>query len=144
MDVHAPEIIMATTDPDLKASEGFHNNPIELSIKFKLNEGTFHDQVTSAVEGGSSYWALINVGKHQPGWRNYFTAKFTIIETGDEKAGVVQGKTYKLTLDKLKAGLQVLAEKYPHHFKDIIDETGDATTGDVLVQCALFGEIVYE
>ncbi len=134
---------MATTDPDLETSRGFHNNPIELSLTFKLSEGTFHNQVTSAIEGGSNYWASIDVGKHEPGWRNYFTAKFTIIE-GDEKAGAVQDKTYELTLDKLKAGLQVLADKYPHHFKDIVDETGDATTGDVLVQCALFGEIVYE
>lgn len=134
---------MATTDPDLKASEGFHNNPIELQITFKLSEGTFHDQVTSAIEGGSNYWARIDVGGHQPGWRNYFTAKFTVIEISDEKAGAIEGQTYELTLDKLKAGLQILADKYLHHFKDVIGETGDATTGDVLVQCALFGEIVY-
>ncbi len=124
---------MTTTDPDLQASEGFHNNPIDLLIKFKLSEGTFHDQITAAIEGGSNYWARINVGKHQPGWRNYFTARFT----------EDTGQTHELSLDKLKAGLQVLAEKYPHHFKDIIQESGDATTGDVLVQCALFGDIVY-
>lgn len=134
---------MATTDPDLETSAGFHNNPIELSIKFKLSEGTFHDQVTSAIEGGSSYWARIDVGKHEPGWRNYFTAKFTTMEISDEKAGAVQGKTYELSLDKLKTGLQILADKYPFHFSDILQEEGDATTGDVLVQCALFGDIVY-
>jgi hypothetical protein len=134
---------MATTDPDLQASKGFHDNPIDLSIKFRLSEGTFHDQVTAAIEGGSNYWARVDVGEHQPGWRNYFTAKFTIIEISDEKAGAIKGQTYELSLDKLKAGLQVLAEKYPHHFGDVIREMGDATTGDVLVQCALFGEIVY-
>lgn len=134
---------MATEDPDLEASHGFHNNPIVMTLTFNLSEGTFHDQVTSAIEGGSNYWARIDVGPHQLGWRNYFAAKFTIIEISDEKAGAVQGRTYELTLDKLKAGLQILADKYPHHFKDVIDETGDATTGDVLVQCALFGEIVY-
>lgn len=134
---------MTTSDSDLQATEGFHNNPIKMTIAFKLSEGMFHDQVTAAIEGGSNVWARINVGKHQPGWRNYFTAKFTIIEIGDEKAGAIQGKTYKLSLRKLKAGLQVLADKYLHHFKDIIAETGDATTGDVLVQCALFGDIVY-
>lgn len=134
---------MATTDPDLLALEALGKNPVKLAITFKLTEGMFHDQVTAAVEGGSNYWARIDVGKHKPGWRNYFMAKFTVIEISDKKAGVVQGLTYELSLDKLKAGLQVLADKYPHHFKDVIAETGDATTGDVLVQCALFGEIVY-
>jgi hypothetical protein len=43
----------------------------------------------------------------------------------------------------VRAGLQVLATKYPHHFADIVVDNSDCTTGDVLVQCALFGEIVY-
>ena len=132
-----------TTDTDLEASLGFHNNPIVMTLTFPLSEGTFHDQVTTSIEGGSNYWARIDVGEHQPGWRNYFTAKYTIIEISDEKAGAVQGQTYELSLDKLKAGLQIVADKYPHHFKDIIEQSGDATTADVLVQCALFGEIVY-
>lgn len=124
---------MATTDPDLEASDAFDNNPVPLEIIFPFTERTFHDHVTSAIEGGSNYWARINVGKHQRGWRNYFTAKFT----------EDNGKTHELTLDKLKTGMQVMALKYPHHFKDVIQNSGDATTGDVLVQCALFGEIVY-
>ncbi len=45
----------------------FHDIPVELTITFKLSEGTFHDQVTSAIEGGSNYWARIDVGEHQPG-----------------------------------------------------------------------------
>lgn len=134
---------MATPNDDLKVTEGFHNNPIVMTLTFRLSEGTFHDQVTTSVEGGSNYWAHIDVGKHQPGWRNYFTTKYTIIGDSDEKAGAIQGETYELSLDKLKAGLEIVADKYLHHFKDIIGETGDATTADVLVQCALFGKIVY-
>lgn len=135
---------MATTDPDLLASEALGKNPVKLAITFQLTEGMFHDQVTAAIEGGSNYWASIDVGKHQPGWRNYFTARFTITEISDRKAGTIRGRTYELSLDKLKKGLRIMATEYPHHFKDVIDETGDATTGDVLVQCSLFGDIVYE
>jgi hypothetical protein len=50
---------------------------------------------------------------------------------------------HELTGAKVRAGLQVLATKYPHHFADIVGDNSDCTTGDVLVQCALFGEIVY-
>lgn len=131
------------TDTDLVTSHGFHNNPIDLAITFRLSEGAFHDQVTAAIEGISGSWARIDVGEHQPGWRNYFTARFTVIEISDEAKGAIKGQTYELSLDKLKAGIQVLASRYPHHFSDIVCEKGDAITGDVLVQCALFGDIVY-
>ena len=50
---------------------------------------------------------------------------------------------HELTGDKVRAGLQVLASKYPHHFADIVGDNSDCITGDVLVQCALFGEIIY-
>ena len=122
---------------------GLHDNKLVLSITFKLSEGTLHDQVTSAIKGGSNYWARINVGEHQPDGRNYFTAKFTVVEISDEAKGAIRGQTYELSLDKLKAGLQVMASKYPDHFNDVVREMGDAITGDVLVQCALFGDIVY-
>jgi hypothetical protein len=121
------------TDPDLEAAKALDDNPIDLAITFRISEGTLHHQVVSSIEGGSGYWARIDVGAHQPGWRNYFDAEFT----------EDSGETHKLSLDKLKAGLAIMATKYPHHFKDVLGETGDATTGDVLVQCALFGKIVY-
>lgn len=112
-------------------------------ITIDVSEQMLHDQVTAAIEGGSNYWARIDVGAHKLGWANYFTAKFTVIEVSDEKAGAVRGHSYKLSVPKLLGGLGVLARKYPHHFCAILAENGDATTGDVLVQCALFGDIVY-
>ena len=40
--------------------------------------------------------------------------------------------------------MKVMHEKYTRHYADMVSEcNADATTGDVLVQCALFGEIVY-
>jgi hypothetical protein len=43
----------------------------------------------------------------------------------------------------IKSGLKVMAEKYPHHWQDFVSENDDAITGDVFLQCCLFGEIVY-
>ena len=51
-----------------------------------------------------------------------------------------------LTLDReaLQRGLQVLAEKYPSKFVEILDENKcDADTGDALIQCSLLGDIIY-
>lgn len=127
---------------DLKVCEAFEQNKLTLSIT--INERMLHDQIVSAIEGGSNYWARINVGKHEPGWRNYFTASFTVMEPGGKlKDGTELKGTYKLSIAKLIEGLGVMAEQYPRHFADVIGETGDATTGDVLVQCALFAEIIF-
>lgn len=132
------------TNSDIEAARALNNHPIDVTITFKLNEGMLHGHVVAAVEGKSNRWARIDVGEHQPGWRNYLTAKFTITQNSNGTAGAVQGQTYELSLDKLKTGLAVLATEYPHHFKNIIAEDGDSTTGDMLVQYALFGTIVYE
>jgi hypothetical protein len=114
-------------------------------LTIEITEGNLHDHITAAIESdcGSGYWAEIDTGEHLPGWANYFTATFTVTEDSDEKVGAVYGQAYALSIEKLLAGLAVLRDKYPHHFCDIIKQEGDATTGDVLVQCALFGDIVY-
>lgn len=111
------------------------------SLTIKVTEQNLWYQVCAAIEGGSNAWAEINVHKHQAGWANYFTATFKVIEENSGEA--IHGQSYTLSIPKLMQGLAVLAAKYPHHFCDILKEDGDSTTGDVLVQCALFGDIVY-
>jgi hypothetical protein len=49
----------------------------------------------------------------------------------------------RLDMAAIKNGLKVMAEKYPHHWQDFVSENDDAITGDVFLQCCLFGEIVY-
>jgi hypothetical protein len=39
--------------------------------------------------------------------------------------------------------LRFMAERYPRKFAELVDGTGDATTGDVLIQLAAFGELRY-
>ena len=40
-------------------------------------------------------------------------------------------------------GLEVMADKYPNHFGDAIAGNDDATTGDVFLQCCVFGDVLY-
>jgi hypothetical protein len=51
---------------------------------------------------------------------------------------------FRLDLKSIGRGLEVLATKYPRHFADLINENTDAITADVLLQCCLFGELIYE
>lgn len=50
---------------------------------------------------------------------------------------------YRLDRAALLRGSDLMAEKFPHHFANVITENADAETGDVYLQCCLFGGIVY-
>jgi hypothetical protein len=51
---------------------------------------------------------------------------------------------FRLDLKSIGRGLDDLATKYPRHFADLVNENTDAITADVLLQCCLFGELIYE
>lgn len=51
---------------------------------------------------------------------------------------------FRLDLQSIGQGLDALAAKYPRHFADLVNENTDVITADVLLQCCLFGELIYE
>ena len=51
---------------------------------------------------------------------------------------------FRLDLKSIRRGLEDLATKYPRHFADLVNENTDAITANVLLQCCLFGELIYE
>ena len=55
----------------------------------------------------------------------------------------VSGNHMPLTTLSLTRGLEVIAYDYSHTLRDIID--GDITpkTGDTLIQCSVFGKVIY-
>lgn len=50
---------------------------------------------------------------------------------------------HTLDLKAIKRGLRIMAKKYPEHFADLLAENDDNDTSDCLVQCSLFGEVIY-
>ena len=48
-----------------------------------------------------------------------------------------------LTLKDVRKGLRLMKKKYPHHYADLVEENDDAITGDVWLQLAVFGEVIY-
>jgi hypothetical protein len=109
--------------------------------------------LVSALEGGSNYWYYlhrdaINTAKpfRQAGdslvgyiWKA-IEANHEIpvrdIESPEEVLG-------KISLASIERGEQLMAEKYPEHFADIVAGNDDATTGDIWFQLAVMGELVY-
>lgn len=120
----------------------------------------------SAFEGGVGYWAQI-VGYVEPktpvahmdigGDKTVYpyvdfplTPDGAVLIRDVEEDGQQpdegepdEGKTWRLDYAAVAKGLQVMADKYHKHFHTFLDENGDAETGDVFLQCCLFGEIVY-
>ena len=70
-----------------------------------------------------------------PGGRVFCTLK--------EEAFKDKGLTYTLDRAGIEKGLLIMKSVYPRHFGDAIAENDDATTGDVFLQCCLFGEVVF-
>ena len=50
---------------------------------------------------------------------------------------------YLINIEKIKRGLTVMAKKQPHDFADILKGEYDNNTGDIFLQCCLFGEVIY-
>ena len=106
------------------------------------------DQMVAAIEGGSNYWLNAftpkgntrQLAKEKPWyacpdvWSGDFEVECEI--DGEEEKKILRPAD-------LQEGINILAQKYPEHMADVMDETGDAGTGDVLLQCALLKDIVY-
>jgi hypothetical protein len=109
----------------------------------------------SALEGGSNYWyyigkkAMAIVDEVFPSDGNTPTVDriWAAIKAGKEieirDAEDPREVLGKISLASIANGEQIMAEKYPHHFADIINENDDAITGDVWFQLATMGEVVY-
>lgn len=110
--------------------------------------------LVSALEGGSNYWYKI-VSKHAPKkwefWGTYNETKIKFLQLYPLNGGslVIQDmeadevKEYVLDRMALEKGLQVMAEKYVHHYCDMLSDNADAETGDVYLQCCLFNDVIY-
>lgn len=48
-----------------------------------------------------------------------------------------------LTIKDVRKGLRLMKKEYPHHYADLVEEDDDAITGDVWLQLAVFGELIY-
>ena len=48
-----------------------------------------------------------------------------------------------LTMENVQKGLELMRDEYPHHYADLMMEEDDAITGDVWLQLAVFGELIY-
>jgi len=121
----------------------------------QMNEQRVADMVCNAFEGGIGYWAKItgyrkpeNVFKWDLSFDDGKVCRYVQYPMSQNGAVLLcdaedSSEKWELTREKLENGLTVMADKYPRHYKNWIDENDDAETADVFIQCSLFGELVY-
>jgi len=130
-------------------------NNMKIEIKYEVSMDTIASLLCCAFEGGSNYWYFIENCKAPktlsykmdgPDGTTFPHIDYPLNEGGELEILDMENKkkSYKLNLAIIKKGWKVFAEKYPWHFANAIVEChADAETGDVFLQCCLFGELIY-
>jgi hypothetical protein len=146
---------------------------LTVTVKQEIPLKRIQDLLCCAFEGGSNYWYTIvefvkpaelkvrteegEIFRHldypvneggavvvgdREEWYPYRMEKERA-EHLKESFDKPEPKKYRLDLEAIDRGLQLMADKYPRHFADFVGENEDASTGDVFLQLCLFGELVY-
>ena len=72
-----------------------------------------------------------------------WTHQIPFLENGAVNIVTYEGTIHPLNRDNIAYGIKLMAENSPRHFNDLVDEGGDSTTADVLLQYSLFGKVIY-
>jgi hypothetical protein len=129
----------------------------EVMVKTPITKKRIAELLCTALEGGSTDWYWINKLIKPKNFEFRFDPDLIyelydyplneggalIISDKEDDKPLKNRQTYRLDLESLKRGIQVIADKYPKHFNDFLQENDDSDTGDVFLQCCLFGEVIY-
>lgn len=131
----------------------------DLTFETKVNDERIKCLLCSAFEGGSAYWASIAHIKLPEGKKisDYesegWSAAYNVPLSGDQGANIIikafdgdepyEGTALPLNRENIQKGLQIMAEKYSRHMANFLQENDDAETGDVFLQCVIFGEVIF-
>jgi len=137
----------------------------KLTLSIEVDDEKIKGLLCCAFEGGSNYWAQVDDYELASGLylddfkkggkltdpKNYwhpcqivpFVEGCAVIVMERENERRDRKTMHKLDRAAIQKGIDALMQKYPRHFGDFLSDNTDATTGDVFLQCCLFGEVVY-
>ena len=137
---------------------------LKLKVDMEIPILRLADLLCEGFEGGVGYWAQI-INYDEPkilkysmdtlgGSQNPHIYKHIDYPLNDGGAVYIKvvddyedrdaiNVIYRLDYEACMRGLKIMQEKYPRHFANWISETDDAETGDVFIQCAVLGDVVY-
>jgi hypothetical protein len=118
---------------------------MKITTTIDIKQKDIETLLCTAFEGGSNYWidCIENLPskdirkKHNVEYFHECPVRGLSFDVVNEQG------TRTLTPESLDKGMQLMADMYPHHFTDVIEENSDAITADVFLQLCLFGEVIY-
>jgi len=131
---------------------------MSFTVKREITDALVEGILCNGFDHAISYWAEVKADSMAEApegveWRHQLPlveGGFVVLEDSTGEGGfpeegpfVVEGGGVILNRESLQRGLTVMGEKYPRHMADMLDENDDAITADVLIQCAVFGELVF-
>lgn len=118
--------------------------------------------ITTIMEGafyGMTYWAESMTVKNNGDFieekdRKYYSSERyakILLNNGSLKVTLLPGlesskspkSSYILNISKLAKGIKIVLEKYNHLLNISNIEDVDSMAGECIIQCALFGDIIY-
>lgn len=140
------------------------NEFLLVAFQHRITDELVRNLLVGAFEGGSNYWYLIekyeygNVSPHEfreggkyydPEYKmmDHYLLPFVpgcslvisnrMAEEGDNV------EKYILNRQSIQSGLEIMRDKFPRHWNDLVTENDDCETADVFLQCALMGNVIY-
>ena len=117
---------------------------MKFKAEIEVTDEQLKDLLCCAFEGGSNYW--IDYARRHEAKDTRAEFIFEVPFTPNnyvELRPLEEEESVNLTYESLKEGLRIMAEQYPHHMSDLLNDNADATTGDAYLQCCVFGEVIY-
>ena len=66
-----------------------------------------------------------------------------IDEDADDFTQFPETAKHHITLDDVRKGLELMRDRYPLHYADLVEGSDDLDTGDVWLQLTVFGGLIY-
>jgi hypothetical protein len=117
------------------------DNTIKVTVPLDVPVQRVADTLCAALEGGVNYWCRKQEPFDYPAGAEW--GHEAIAQGAEFRFWVHEEAREKRPALTIKEALEKMAAYHPDHFWDLIDETEDAETGDVLFQLICFGELVY-
>ena len=116
-----------------------------------VSDERLQDLLCNALEGGSNYWYMIDSfnypeGKNKDNMPLQFRHLELPFKGGSLTISCTEDDSIRpavLDYHALRQGIRRMAKLYPKHYADFINEDDDAITGDVFLQCCLYGKVIY-
>lgn len=144
--VTAPREVPESRVRDLlcTAFEGWMSN-WATKPEMHLRDGLKPEDLRTNHDTGHKGSEAAKVGEYFPSYQlcPFIEGCHLSIQDTEEEDDNGKPVVYRLDRESMVAALDLMAKEHPQHFNNFMEESDDAITGDVFLQLACMGEVVY-